>query len=177
MKIFIVGVMALLVVGVIWEIFSGFSKKLLSKDLNRIKQQGHLNINRSWFHRIEKLPMLLITFLLFYIQFKIIWFIHTAIYPVDMSYSYAKFINQTFVNNPDAHRLLNVLLMISPGLLSSMCISMIFINLIEWSIPSLRRSSKANTGLTFQEAMPAVIGITLLIVPACLFFQLLGAIL
>jgi len=171
MKTFIVGVMVLLLGGLIWEVCSGFSKKLLSKDVNRIKQTG-LRINRSWFHRFERLMMMLIGFLVFFIQFKIIWFIHTTIYPDDLSYSLSKFWQER-----DAHRILNVFLLIIPGMFSSICLSGVILNLVEWSIPSLSRSAEADSGATFQEAMPAVIGIALLIVPVCLFFQLLGAIL
>ena len=164
--------MALLTIGVFWEIASGFSKKLLTKDMNRIIQSG-FRVNRSWFHRLEKLLNIPIFFSIYIIQMESVWFLRGTIYPNPMSLY--QWIWKLVTSPPDNHSTLIAFLINSPPLFSSIALSMVLFNLVEWYVPFLRRLSEANTGFTFLEVMSPMIALTLLIVPVCLFFQLLGA--
>ncbi len=168
MKASIVGLMIFLVLIIFWEIYSGFSKKLLSKDLKRIKESG-LQVNRSLFHFIELLVAFLLSIFLLFLQFLFIWDIHLAVYPNALTFS-------AIMNTPpqglSGYENIRILLIVISSFISSISISMVLLNLIEFSFPPLLKLSEKETGLTFWEAMPGLVGFTLFALPLCLFFQL-----
>lgn len=177
MKALIVIVMLFSFGAVLWQLFSGFSKKLLAKDINRIAS-GEKRHQRTFFHQVEIILLILVIGLLWWIQLNFVWMIHLHFHPDDLSFS--EIMRSQDYRRYSVGRDIRLLLMFVPGSLGSVPLAALFFNYVELSIPKLKQlalRSLEKSNIPMEEMMGPIIGITFLMVPLCLFLELLGAIL
>lgn len=109
-----------------------------------------------------------------YVLFRIMWEIHTAIYP-----SHVGQIADFWGKNISLSSFISSFLLLVPLFFASLSIGMIIANGIAWLIPPARRTfareAEGVVGASFPDAISELWKAALIIVPVCLILSCIGA--
>ncbi len=112
--------------------------------------------------------------LAYFIQFRILWFIHVFVYP-----EHAGQLNKFWQEGLSFNAFLSSLFLALPISFSSLVLGVIFANLLAWCIPPARKTFDKEAqdikGVSFLETMGTLKKIALYVVPTCFALGIIGA--